>query len=299
MQEKIIIILGTLIVIQIIIFIRVKYEFSCIEIKNYNIKTNKIKHIYEFLLISDIHCMKFGKANKKMIDLLNNYENIDLYIAGDLITCTRSGKIFVDNALELISDIRNKTSVNNIYMSLGNHELRMIDFAKSRYEYKIANDKFNDCIIKYKIDILDNNHKNLGDVCLYGLSLYKGYFRHAKNFKEKKETLKNDYINNCIGQIDKNKFNIIMSHNPDYSENPIDYGFDLVLSGHHHGGLIRLPMIGSIFSPELMLFPKYSKGLYHYNDKTIIVSAGLGGNSNINIRLNNKPDINHIKIIGV
>lgn len=299
MQEKIIIILGALIVILIIIFIRVKYELQCIEIKNYNIKTNKIKNVYELLLISDVHCKRFSNNNKKIIDLLNNYQNIDLYIAGDLITCTRAGEIFVDDALKFIDDIRSKTSIKKIYMSLGNHELRMIDYAKSRPEYKIANDKFNECINKNKVDIIDNNNKILGDIDVYGLSLYKGYFRHAKSFKEKKETLKNNYINDCLGQIDKNKFNIIMSHNPDYSENLIDYGFDLVLSGHHHGGLIRLPIIGSIFSPELMLFPKYSKGLYQYKNKTIIVSAGLGENSNINIRLNNKPDIDYIKIIGV
>lgn len=299
MQEKIIIILGAVLAIQIIIFIRVKYELNCIEIKNYNINTNKIKNIYEFLLISDIHCKKFDKSNDRIINLLKKYSGIDLYIAGDLITCTRDGDVFVDDALTLIDSIRSKTGIKNIYMSLGNHELRMRDFAKNQHKYKIANDKFTECIKKNNVIILDNEHIDRGNISIYGLSLYKGYFRYAKSFKKKKNTLKDSYINECIGQIDDKKFNMILSHNPDYSENLIDYGFDLVLSGHHHGGLIRFPIIGSIFSPELMLFPKYSKGMYQYKRKTIVVSAGLGGNSNINIRLNNKPEINHIIIIGV
>ena len=77
----------------------------------------------------------------------------------------------------------------------------------------------------------------------------------------------------------------------------IDYGFDLVLSGHNHGGLIKFPIIGSILSPDLVLFPKYNVGIYEYKNKHVIVSAGIGEHF-IKIRVNNRPEICVINING-
>ena len=67
-------------------------------------------------------------------------------------------------------------------------------------------------------------------------------------------------------------------------------GIDLVLSGHAHGGQIRLPFIGGIVGPDQGLFPKYTNGLYTKNQTSIVVSRGLG-NSLFPLRLFNKPEI--------
>ena len=68
---------------------------------------------------------------------------------------------------------------------------------------------------------------------------------------------------------------------------------DLVLSGHYHGGLIRLPFIGGIYAPEQGYFPEYDAGLYDINGNKVIISRGLGTSSKIP-RINNIPEISVI-----
>ena len=72
---------------------------------------------------------------------------------------------------------------------------------------------------------------------------------------------------------------------PLYSE----YGFDLVLSGHAHGGQVRLPFIGGLIAPNQGFFPEYTSGEYKRGNCTMIVSRGLG-NSIIPQRLFNHPE---------
>lgn len=90
--------------------------------------------------------------------------------------------------------------------------------------------------------------------------------------------------------LDKTKFNIMLCHDPKYFDTFANMGFDLVLSGHVHGGIIRLPLIGGLLSPDRTLFPKYDKGIYKINSSYMNVSAGLG--DSIIKRTFNPPEIN-------
>jgi predicted MPP superfamily phosphohydrolase len=65
---------------------------------------------------------------------------------------------------------------------------------------------------------------------------------------------------------------------------------DLILSGHAHGGQVRLPFIGGLVAPNQGLFPKYSQGLYERKNTKMVVSRGLG-NSIIPLRVNNRPEL--------
>ena len=67
-------------------------------------------------------------------------------------------------------------------------------------------------------------------------------------------------------------------------------GAPLVLSGHAHGGQIRLPGIGGLIAPGQGLFPKYIDGKYEESGTTIVVSRGIG-NSVLPLRVNNRPQI--------
>ncbi|MDI9509764.1 MAG: hypothetical protein QM217_08140, partial [Bacillota bacterium] len=75
-----------------------------------------------------------------------------------------------------------------------------------------------------------------------------------------------------------------------YFKSYISWGADLVLSGHIHGGLIRIPFIGGLISPQIKLFPKYDGGLYVENDQYMVVSRGLGSHSFMP-RILNPPEI--------
>ncbi len=95
--------------------------------------------------------------------------------------------------------------------------------------------------------------------------------------------------------IEDNHINILLSHYPENYDNHINYSqydFDLILSGHTHGGQWRLPFIGGLFAPGQGINPTYDKGIY--NDR-FIVNAGLG-NSVFPLRLFNYPEIGVITI---
>ena len=67
-------------------------------------------------------------------------------------------------------------------------------------------------------------------------------------------------------------------------------GADLVVSGHGHGGLIRLPFTDGLITHNWELFPSYMAGLYEDNGSTLLVTRGLG-NSGPSFRLFNRPEI--------
>ena len=70
---------------------------------------------------------------------------------------------------------------------------------------------------------------------------------------------------------------------------------DLVLSGHVHGGLFRLPLLGGVISPRFQLFPHYDRGVFTDGEHTMILSAGLGWHG-FPFRFNNLPEIVNITL---
>ena len=86
------------------------------------------------------------------------------------------------------------------------------------------------------------------------------------------------------------RYNILLAHNPMYFESYALWGADLTLSGHLHGGLLRLPVLGGVISPQMKLFPKYCCGLYEKYRRKLLVTAGLGSHS-IAFRINNPAEI--------
>jgi predicted MPP superfamily phosphohydrolase len=89
---------------------------------------------------------------------------------------------------------------------------------------------------------------------------------------------------------------ILLAHHPEaflrYHEN-INKSPDLVLSGHAHGGQIRIPGIGGLFAPNQGRLPKYTSGVFYLPgnpDKQMVVSRGIGA-STFPVRLNNRPEV--------
>lgn len=278
------------------IFLRSFYELSHFNNTKITIGSNKITKKYSFLFITDLHEKEYGKNNKLLVDFLNNY-NTDILIGGDLITftkrCNKNNDFYTKNTIKLINQISKK---HNIYYAFGNHELRLQYKKDDNDKLKIGYNEFYNQLINNNIKVLDNKYIDLdNNIRIYGYSLNNKYYKKKKRLNKDYQSQLLEDIDKNIPTLDKTKYNICLLHNPDFAELIIDYGVDMVLSGHHHGGMIRLPLIGSILSPDLKLLPKYSRGLYFYKNKPIIVSAGLGEHS-IRFRLNNICELCSITI---
>lgn len=258
---------------------------SKIEIARYLIQNKKIPrefNDYVIVQISDLHNKSFGEGNYILRNEVDKINPQVIFITGDLID--GENKNF-NVALNLL---RNLSKKYDVYYITGNHEQKAlikkykelyVEYFKTIKEID-ATHLNNDCI---KL-IRNNSHINV-----YGLTIpfscYKYLFDKDKNIE-----LQNNYLEQNLGTINRNEYNILLAHTPFYFEQYTSWGADLVLAGHVHGGIIRLPYFGGLLSPNRHFFPKYDLGKYEINDSTMIVTKGLGG-SKVLIRVNCKPEI--------
>lgn len=89
-------------------------------------------------------------------------------------------------------------------------------------------------------------------------------------------------------------FHLLLSHRPELFPSYAQHGFDLILSGHAHGGQVRLPVVGGLFAPGQGFFPQWDGGVYTKSGSTLVVSRGLG-NSAAPLRICNPPEL--VKVV--
>jgi predicted MPP superfamily phosphohydrolase len=101
-----------------------------------------------------------------------------------------------------------------------------------------------------------------------------------------------DWISEQLSEIlePEDGFVILLSHRPEYLQTYAESEVDLVLSGHAHGGQIRLPFVGGVIAPNQGLFPDYDGGVYVQENTQMVVSRGVG-NSVFPLRVNNRPEV--------
>lgn len=95
----------------------------------------------------------------------------------------------------------------------------------------------------------------------------------------------------AVGALsDYDGYRILLSHRPECFEDYVAAEYDLVLSGHAHGGQVRLPMIGGLFAPGQGILPEYDSGVFSEGRTDMVVSRGIG-NSSFPIRFHNRPEV--------
>ena len=308
LNNKIVFFLIIIIALYIIIYIVSKIECKLCKINTFYVKNNKNSSKTSIIFISDFHNKKFKNDYYDLIESLINLNPEYIILGGDFVDFStfQSKKndvkykrtlIFINKLCEKIgkNSATKNYNLKGIFFGFGNHELRL----KTRTDNSYLTDVYNQLINTLKnnnIQLLDDTTFALNDgISLSGLSLYEGYYSNLFEKSEMHTSIEYEILDRYFNNIDKEKFNIMVFHKPDYCEDLIDYGFDLVLSGHNHGGLINFPIIGPIFSPDLKLFPKYNAGQYSYKNKSVIISTGIGEHF-IKLRVNNKPEICFINI---
>lgn len=88
-------------------------------------------------------------------------------------------------------------------------------------------------------------------------------------------------------------YTVVLSHRPEYFEDYVKYDADLILTGHAHGGQMRLPGVGGLYAPGQGWFPKYTEGVYMADETTMIIGRGIGDSTEFP-RVFNPPEINTI-----
>lgn len=222
---------------------------------DYTISSSKIPKAFDGYVIvqlSDFHCNEFGKDEEKLIESVKAANPDLIVLTGDFIDGAENHSIdTVETLFEGISYIAPTYFVtgNDEYYSHAPFE--EMDLLFERYQITYLKNK--------TVDI----NLNGSTIKLSGLD-DSGY---KTNIKE------------ILGPADTNYYNILLFHRSDCFDFVSNYKYDLVLSGHTHGGIVRLPFIGGVFGNENVMFPEYDHGQFQNNSSTLISSSGLGKSS--------------------
>ncbi len=234
-------------------------------IRTYRCKTEKLKKGVKILLLSDLHNKFFGKGNKRLLKAILKLNPDMILVAGDMYTSAKDGDI--KTAWELICELAHNYPV---YYGNGNHEHKTRLFPE---QFGTMYQEFAEKIDRAGVRHLVNEKVSLPDynMDIYGLEIDRKYYQKFKNVQMEK-----DYLEQLLGKRDESRFSLLIAHNPDYFETYAAWGADLVVSGHVHGGLMRLPVLGGVLSPAIRLFPRYDGGEFKEGNSTMILSRGLG-----------------------
>lgn len=255
------------------------FQNTKLQVSNYDIVDSRIPHeFYEFKIIqiSDFHNPKSKSLIDDLISKIKKQKPNIIVLTGDLIDSKRTDIDIAINFIKSINDIA------PIYFISGNHEASINEYQKLK-----------ELLEQNKVVILDNKTEvlklNDSQINLVGIDdPNMSYHPYALD----SEKIKSELID---ANYDENNYSILLSHRPELFNTYVDNKIDLVLTGHAHGGQIRLPFIGGLVAPNQGFFPKYTNGKYIEDKTTMIVSRGIG-NSIFPFRINNRPELVAIKL---
>lgn len=260
---------------------------SKIKMKSYRLSVSgrkgKPEKPIRIAVIGDLHNRKFGEGNNRLVSaILGQYPDM-VFCVGDMTVCKPGKETKPETALALLKRLACDCPV---YCINGNHEFRSKAYPRT---YPNVYSKWVNGLRSGGVVLLEDEKTyiecNGVTLVLYGFELPLKYYK-----KRSREILPAEEIREHLGEPEEDRYNILLAHNPEYFESYALWGADLTLSGHLHGGSVRLPVVGGVISPGLRLFPKYDHGLYEKYAHKMVVTSGLGTHS-IAMRINNPPEV--------
>ena len=246
-----------------------------LKVRRTTLKFDKLPQAFDnfkIAQVSDIHCDKVGLSDLSFINKIKNFNPDMIVITGDILDSYNNN---MDIAYNILSQL---TIIAPCYFVSGNHELRL---PKEYAELKNIMKKLNITYVHNSNLLITKNNESLNLIGVEDYNFFKNEdkLNHRANFTKTLEKL-----------YSPNHFNILLSHRPEKFPIYVEAKYELIFSGHAHGGQWRLPFVGGIFSPSQGFFPKYTNGNYVLKNSTMIVSQGLG-NSSFPIRINNRIEL--------
>lgn len=255
----------------------------------YELRSKKIKAPVKMVMLADLHNHVFGNNNEPLLEAIEKYDPDCVCIAGDLLIGNTKEPFMP--AQTLVLELSKKYPV---FYALGNHEARM---RKERNIYGNLYDIYMKPILDAGVRVLINDCKEFevkgNHFRIYGYDLPLKYFEKFNRYE-----FSENEIAEALGVCENSEtyYHILLAHNPVYFKQYAKWGADLTLSGHLHGGIIRLPILGGVITPQAKLFPRYCAGRYHIGEKQLVVSRGLGTHT-VPIRFCNPPELSLIRLI--
>ncbi len=249
---------------------------ACIKVTHYTLESEKISSPVRLAVISDLHSKEFANSNADLYSKIEE-SNPDLILTvGDMISDKNCNAQGIAYHKEVLTEL---CGIAPVYCSLGNHEL---------HSHELENIK--ESIAQSGATLLEKSYAdvniNESKVRLFGLSYYRSWDEKA-----------NSFISEML-QTDSDVFSLLLCHNPEFYEWGIkNHPIDLTVSGHTHGGMLKLPIFGPVYAPEQGWFPDHAAGFYPEDNGYLAVTTGLGSSPEFMPRVFNPPEIMIIDVI--
>lgn len=232
---------------------------------------------YRIVHISDLHGAEFGRDNRRLAQQIKELEPDILCITGDMVHGYSDPG---DALVHLIAGLDDK--LVKLFVS-GNHET--VQRTMKGYQ-RLNRTVLYRKLENYNVMILDGKswvHEHL-PIAFSGMpdryEDYQGLRYQEEDFDP----------GDLLPKPLPDRFNVALVHRPNYFRSIAGYGYGLMLSGHTHGGIIRIRGMGGVLSPDRTFFPELDKGIYHKDGAYLHVSSGLGMVKPIP-RIDNLPEI--------
>ena len=233
------------------------------EMVRYRIGSPKLLSPVRILLLGDLHMTEHGPRNAGLLDAVRE-ESPDLVLCtGDMINCSEPERS--DVASDLFRELAAAAPVCAVN---GNHE------TKVKMQDREAYDVYMKKLRGSRVNVLNNRSMrvrvNGNAIDVTGLELPRSCYR-----KFRRHALRADVIRKKIGVPHEGVFTVLLAHNPYFAETYFEWGADLTLSGHNHGGVMRIGR-QSLLSPYGYPLPRYGYGHFEKDGRHLVITSGLG-----------------------
>lgn len=260
----------------------------------YRVFSDKIDEPVRAVFLTDLHQVSFGEGNAELIDGVRRLEPDLILIGGDMVNDQDTD---LDVVLELC---RGLVEIAPVYYGMGNHE-NVAVYGMNLYKEEleaagvaageegdfsqlIKDDTLLRGLEECGVTVLQNTSEQIkvnGNTLLIGgiSTSVDGFWPYSGHFFTEFDDEGGDV------------YKILLSHFPStVSRYLYDCSVDLALSGHNHGGIVRIPGIGGLISYDEGWFPENDAGKRQIGDTTLIISRGLGNHGRIP-RICNRPEL--------
>jgi len=241
-----------------------------LKVVDYTVQSDKISADVKIALITDLHSCYYGDGQRRLLDRIDAQKPDIVLLGGDIFDDVMPE----DNSQILVSELAKK--YDTYYVS-GNHEWwsgRM----KEIFDYITRSG-----VVVLRGDSIDAM-KNGQRITVCGID--------DPDNNNKKGFGWRDQLDSAGKSLKADSYNILLAHRPEKADEYFEYDFDLVLSGHAHGGQWRIPLVmNGFYAPNQGFFPKLAGGRYDSDTGVLVVSRGLARENTRLPRIFNRPEL--------
>ena len=228
---------------------------------------------YRIVQLSDFHLTKLGKNNERLLAAVEKQKPDLIVLTGDFINESKE-KTNGAQSEKLRPFLEALLKIAPCYYVTGNNE-----WASTEMKF------LPEMLAQIGVTYLKNQSVLLSrggqQIVLAGVDDPNG----------PADMIKPDALCQKLSEEYPGMFKILLAHRNDWPVKYPDMPVDLIICGHAHGGVIRLPGIGGLFGPGRTLLPKYDAGLFHSGSYDMVISRGVGNGKKLIPRFLNNPEV--------